>query len=252
MQRLAGKIAIITGAAQGMGARHAEEFVKSGAKVVLTDVQEEQGNALATTLGHDAIFVKHDVTDESSWGEVVRACQDNFGEPNVLINNAGILGPIANTAEFDLAAYEKVCAVNQTGVFLGIKSVLPSMENCGGGSIVNISSIAGIVSCFGSPNLAYVCSKFAVRGITKFVAVEYGKQNIRVNSIHPGGILTQMVDDALGGENSEAGQGFKSQIPAARFGSPEEVSNLAMFLASDEAKFITGTEHIIDGGMTAQ
>ena len=252
MQRLSGKIAIITGAAQGMGASHAQEFINEGAQVVLADLQTEVGEALAADLGENAIFVKHDVSSEASWNSVVDACINAFGLPNVLVNNAGILGPLSSTVDFDLAAYEQVCAVNQTGVFLGAKAVIPSMLKLGGGSIVNVSSIAGIVSCYGSPNLAYVSSKFAVRGITKFIAVEHGGQNIRANSIHPGGILTQMVDDALGGENSEAGNNFKGQIPSGRFGDPLEVSKLAVFLASDEARFINGAEHIIDGGMTAQ
>ncbi|MCH1550440.1 MAG: glucose 1-dehydrogenase [Pseudomonadales bacterium] len=245
------KVAIITGSAQGMGAQHAEEFIKEGARVILTDVQADHGRELAGRLGDGASFVEHDVTHPDSWQVVLRTCTEKFGPPNVLVNNAGILGPLANTSEFKLEDYEKVCAVNQTGVFLGIQTVLPSMVEAGGGSIINISSIAGLVACYGSPNLAYVCSKFAVRGISKFVAVEYGKQGIRVNSIHPGGILTGMVDDALGGQHSEAGSSFKSQIPAGRFGHSDEVSNLAVFLASDEARFITGAEHIIDGGMTA-
>ncbi|MBT8444546.1 MAG: SDR family NAD(P)-dependent oxidoreductase, partial [Gammaproteobacteria bacterium] len=182
MNRLENKVAIITGAAQGMGAAHARMFVDEGARVVMTDVLEAEGKALSKELGNNAMFIRHDVTQWDEWRGIVERCTAEFGDPTVLINNAGVLGPIVGTVDFDVAAYESVCAVNQTGVFLGMKAVIPSMLKAGVGSIVNVSSIAGLAAVYGSPNLAYVCSKFAVRGMTKFVAVEQGKNNIRVNS----------------------------------------------------------------------
>lgn len=254
MKRLSGKVAIVTGAAQGLGAEHARKFVDEGAKVVLTTIASvDAGQALAYELGKNAIFVRHDVSRRDDWKLVVERAEEAFGPVNVLVNNAGVVGPAAGTVEFGLEDYETVCDINQTGVFLGMQAVIPSMLRAGGGSIINVSSIAGMVSSCGAPNLAYVGSKFAVRGMTKFVALEYAKRNIRVNSVHPGGIATSMLVAALGGStNSEVAAGFKSLIPMDRFGAPSEVSQLLVFLASDESSYITGTEHVIDGGFTAQ
>lgn len=247
MNRLQGKIAIITGAAQGMGSAHAKAFVDEGAKVVLTDLNAADGNALAQSFGDNAIFVEHDVSSAEGWRRVVEATEAAFGRVNVLVNNAGVIGPVAMTAELDDEAYSRVCAINQTGTFLGMKAVLPGMLASGGGSIVNISSISGIVAIVGSPNLAYVGSKFAVRGMTKHVAVEYGERNIRVNSVHPGYVKTPMMVAAT----DEDGGGAAGAIPLRRFAEATEISNLVVFLASDESSFITGAEHVIDGGMTA-
>jgi 3alpha(or 20beta)-hydroxysteroid dehydrogenase len=247
MNRLSGKIAIITGASQGMGEAHARAFVAEGAKVVLTDLNEKGGNALAAQLGPNALFVRQDVSKVADWQSVMQQASKRFGTVNVLVNNAGILGPLASTVNLTEADFLTVCAVIQTGVFLGMQAVLPGMIQAGGGSIVNISSIAGIVAIVGAPNLAYVASKFAVRGMTKQVAVEYGNKNIRVNSVHPGYILTPMMIAAT----DEHGGGAADSIPLARMAKPSEVSNLVVFLASDESSFMTGTEHVIDGGMTA-
>lgn len=247
MGRLSGKVAIVTGASQGMGAAHATLFVKEGAKVILTDVNEAAGAKLAAELGENAVFIKQDVTKKSEWDSLVQAAESKFGTVTVLVNNAGVLGPIRTTAELSEDEFLKVCAVNQLGVFLGMQAVLPGMIKAGGGSIVNISSVAGIVAIYGAPSLAYVASKFAVRGMTKQVAVEYGKHNIRVNSIHPGYIRTPMMVAATDEEGGEA----LAQIPLGRLADPSEVSNLALFLACDESSFITGSEHIIDGGMVA-
>jgi 3alpha(or 20beta)-hydroxysteroid dehydrogenase len=247
MNRLTGKTAIITGASQGMGEAHARAFVAEGAKVVLTDLNEKSGNALAAQLGPNALFVKQDVSRAADWHSVMQQAEKRFGAVNVLVNNAGILGPLAPTINLAEADFLSVCAVNQTGVFLGMQSVLPGMIKAGGGSIVNISSIAGLVAIVGSPNLAYVASKFAVRGMTKQVAVEYGRQKIRVNSVHPGYILTPMMIAAT----DENGGGAADSIPLARMAKPSEVASLVVFLASDESSFMTGTEHVIDGGMTA-
>ena len=247
MGKLAGKVAIITGASQGMGEAHAREFVAAGAKVVLTDVNDKDGQALADSLGDDAMFIKHDVRDPAGWNDVVTKGEAKFGEVTVLVNNAGIIGTISKTVEFSQADYQLVCDINQLGVYLGMKAVIPSMIAAGGGSIVNISSIAGMIACIGSPNLAYVGSKFAVRGMTKQVAAEYGPNNIRCNSVHPGYILTPMMVAAT----DENGGGAADVIPLKRMAQPREVSELVMFLASGESSFITGMEHVIDGGMTA-
>jgi 3alpha(or 20beta)-hydroxysteroid dehydrogenase len=245
MSRLANKVAVITGAAQGMGAAHARRFVAEGAKVILTDINEKAGATLARELGSNAIFVSHDVTKPVSWADVVRLGEAKFGTINVLVNNAGIIGEIQATGEITEANYMNVIAINQHGVYYGMKAVLPSMIKTGGGSIVNISSIAGMIACYGAPNIAYVASKFAVRGMTKFVAAECGKYNIRVNSVHPGFIKTPMMVAAT----DEGGGSAVSMIPLGRMAEPDEVSQLVAFLASDESSFITAEEHVIDGGM---
>jgi 3alpha(or 20beta)-hydroxysteroid dehydrogenase len=248
MSRLAGKVALITGSARGMGEAHARLFVAEGAKVILTDLSEQAGQAIAQELGENALFLKHDVTKLADWQRVVAEGEAKFGPVTVLVNNAGVLGPIADTTELTEDGYLKVCAINQHGVFYGMQAVIPSMLKAGLGSIVNISSVAGIVSIYGAPSLAYVASKFAVRGMTKKTAVEFGGKNIRVNSVHPGFINTPMMAEAT---NEEGGDAL-SLIPLGRLAEPKEVSQLVLFLASDESSYITGTEHIIDGGMTAQ
>jgi 3alpha(or 20beta)-hydroxysteroid dehydrogenase len=248
MNRLAGKVALITGSARGMGEAHARLFVAEGAKVILTDLSEQAGQAIAQELGENALFLKHDVTKLADWQRVVAEGEAKFGPVTVLVNNAGVLGPIAATTELTEDGYLKVCAINQHGVFYGMQAVIPSMLKAGLGSIVNISSVAGIVSIYGAPSLAYVASKFAVRGMTKKTAVEFGGKNIRVNSVHPGFINTPMMAEAT---NEEGGDAL-SLIPLGRLAEPKEVSQLVLFLASDESSYITGTEHIIDGGMTAQ
>lgn len=248
MDRLKSKVALITGAAQGMGESHARVFVREGAKVILTDLNEARGKELATELGENALFLRHDVTSVASWDEVVAAGESRFGKITVLVNNAGILGPIARTADLSEADFQKVCAVNQTSVFLGMRAVIPGMLAAGAGSIVNISSIAGIAANYGFPSIAYVGSKFAVRGMTKATAIEYGPRNIRVNSVHPGFIRTPMMVDAT----DENGGESVALIPLGRIADPVEVSNLVLFLASDDASYITGAEHLVDAGMMAQ
>lgn len=247
MGRLSGKVAIITGASQGMGEAHARLFVAEGAKVILTDINDTDGRALADGLGANAMFIKQDVRDAAGWKDVVAKGEAAFGTINVLVNNAGIIGTIADTVNLTQEDYQEVCDINQLAVYLGMQAVIPSMIKAGGGSIVNISSIAGMLACMGAPNLAYVGSKFAVRGMTKQVATEYGPQNIRCNSIHPGFILTPMMVAAT----DEDGGGAADHIPLRRMAKPSEVSQLALFLASEDSSFITGMEHVIDGGMTA-
>ena len=247
MSRLSGKVAVITGASQGMGASHARCFVAQGARVILGDVNEEDGAKLASELGQNTLFVKQDVTRKADWDRIIKLGQERFGRINVLVNNAGIIGALASTVDLSEQEYQRICSVNQTAVFLGMQAVIPGMLQNGGGSIVNISSVAGMVAIYGSPNVAYVASKFAVRGMTKQVAVEYGERNIRVNSVHPGYIKTPMMAAATDENGGEA----VKQIPLKRMAESSEVSNLVIFLASDESSFITGTEHVIDGGMTA-
>jgi 3alpha(or 20beta)-hydroxysteroid dehydrogenase len=248
MNRLDGKVALVTGAARGMGSSHARKFVEEGAKVILSDLSDRAGKELADDLGPNALFVHHDATAADSWNQLVMQGIAAFGEITILVNNAGVLGPLAKTADLDETAYHGVCAINQHAVFLGMKAVLPSMERAGIGSIVNISSIAGIVANYGFPSLAYVASKFAVRGMTKATAIEYGPKNIRVNSVHPGFIQTPMMVEAT----DEGGGDALDMIPLGRIADPVEVSNLVLFLASDESSYITGAEHLIDAGMLAQ
>jgi len=248
MARLQGKVAIITGAAQGMGEAHAREFIAEGAKVLLTDVNAEAGGRLADELGDNAKFMRLDVTDEAGWAAAVAAAEAAFGPVTVLVNNAGILGPGARAADLAEADFTRVIAVNQTATFLGIKAVIPSMQKAGGGSIVNVSSISGIVAIYGTPNVAYAASKFAVRGITKQVAIEYGGDNIRCNSVHPGYIRTPMMTAALNDEQIKIASG---SVPIGRVGEPVDVAKMVVYLASDESGFVTGAEHIIDGGLTA-
>jgi 3alpha(or 20beta)-hydroxysteroid dehydrogenase len=248
MGRLDGKVAIITGAAQGMGASHARRFVAEGAKVVLTDLNAEGGAALAKELGENALFVRHNVTQYSDWTQVVAQAEAAFGPVTILVNNAGVLGPIAKTADISEDDYLKVCAINQTAVFLGMKATIPSMLKAGIGSIVNISSIAGMAANYGFPSLAYVGSKFAVRGMSKATAIEYGPNNIRANSVHPGFIRTPMMVEGTDENGGEA----VAMIPLGRIAEASEVTNLVLFLASDEASYITGAEHLVDAGMLAQ
>jgi len=247
MERLKGKVAIITGAARGMGEAHARLFVQEGARVIMTDVLESEGKQLADELGKNALFIKHNVADPEDWGRVLKAAEDHFGLVTILVNNAGIVGAPANAAELDYQEYKKVMTINADGTFLGMKTVIPSMLKAGGGSIVNISSVSGLQVAPGSPNVAYVGSKFAVTGLTKMAALEYATRNIRVNSVHPGAVKTGIAPAALF-DNPEA----LEPIPMKRFAEPKEIAYLVLFLASDEASYITASEYKIDGGMTAK
>ena len=247
MGKLNRRVAIVTGAAQGIGEAISRAFIESGARVVMTDVKADQGRSLASQLGDGAHFIEQDVSICESWRDVVKESERVFGPVDILVNNAGIVGVVTNTLDFKEEDYNRIIGVNQNAVFFGMQAVIPGMLKNGGGSIVNISSIAGFVAVVGCPQLAYVCSKFAVRGMTKHVAVEYGDKNIRVNSICPGYVKTPMNEDAL----DEAGYEAVNLIPMKRFGEASEVAKLAVFLASDDASFITGTEHVIDGGMIA-
>ena len=247
MTRLDGKVAIVTGASQGMGEAHARTFAREGAKVILTDVNESRGQEIAEELGSNAHFVRHDVSRGGDWDEVVGETIERFGEVTVLVNNAGIIGPVKGMLDFSEEEYLAVCSVNQTGVFLGMKAVIPSMVRAGGGSIINISSIAGMLGTKESSNAAYCASKWAVRGMSKLIAAQFGNAGIRCNSVHPGYVLTPMMIAAT----DESGGGAAEAIPLGRMAQPQEVANLVLFLASDEASFVSGAEHVVDGGMIA-
>jgi 3alpha(or 20beta)-hydroxysteroid dehydrogenase len=245
MSRLDGKVAIISGAARGIGAAGARQFVAEGARVVLGDVLDDEGRALAESLGDTAVYQHLDVTQATSWADAVQTATSRFGRLDVLVNNAGIFRR-GSLVELDLEEWSTVLDVNQTGVFLGMKAVVPSMVEAGGGSIVNISSIDGLIGS--SQALAYVASKFAVRGMTKVAALELGGRGIRVNSVHPGGVATPMVSEAL---SDDEVAGMFSAMPLGRIGRPEEVAELIVWLASDASSYSTGSEFVIDGGWTA-
>lgn len=244
MGRLENKVAIITGSAQGMGAAHAKLFVAQGAKVVLTDLNEEKGQAFAAELGENAIFVKQNVASEEDWATVVAKAEEAFGPVNVLVNNAGIT---MAKSMFDMTVeeYRRIVDINQVSVFLGMKTVAPSMEKAGGGSIVNISSLNGLVA----GAIGYTDTKFAVRGMTKSAAISLAPMGIRVNSVHPGVIATPMTVQE---DTKAAVEAFAKFIPLKRVAQSEEVSNMVLFLASDDSSYSTGSEFVIDGGISAQ
>ena len=248
--RLEGKVAFVTGAAVGIGAAVARRFAAEGAAVALTDVREEDGAALSESLdseGHRTCFTPLDVTSESQWTEAMAYATRTLGGPTVLVNNAGIYARrlIEQTSTSEL---DRMLAVNVKGVFLGIKAVVPAMRAAGGGSIINLSSIAGIV---GSPYSSdYNASKGAVRILTKCAAIQHAKDNIRCNSVHPAPIDTDMGREAVP-EGEIRVQRLRA-IPLGRMGTAEEVANAILFLASDESSYVTGSELVVDGGLTAQ
>lgn len=248
MGRLDGKVAIISGGARGQGAAEARLFVSEGAKVVVGDVLVEEGRALAKQLGDGCAFVDLDVTSEDRWRTIVAETTTRFGRLDVLVNNAGIVRT-APFAETTLDDYMAVINVNQVGVFLGMRSVIPAMTAAGGGSIVNISSIDGLIAM--PMVVGYVSSKFAVRGMTKVAALELAGLGIRVNSIHPGFIDTAMIRGLGGPQGGDQVVAFLGQkVPQGRVGTSEEVAKLALFLASDDSSYSTGSEFVLDGGLT--
>ena len=242
MNRLTGKIILISGGARGQGAAEARLFVAEGAKVVIGDVLETEGQRLAAELGDAAVFVRQDVTREDDWAKAVEAAT-GLGGLHGLVNNAGIYQP-ASLMDTDVALFERHMRVNQLGCFLGMKAVVPLMERSGGGSIVNISSVAGLRGSPGS--IAYSATKWALRGMTKAAAVDLAARKIRVNSVHPGPIDTEMLSVRTPEQNRKR----LETVPMKRQGTAEEVANLVLFLLSDESGYITGAEVAIDGGAT--
>jgi NAD(P)-dependent dehydrogenase (short-subunit alcohol dehydrogenase family) len=250
MGRLDGKVALISGGARGQGACEARMFCGEGAKVVFGDILDEQGMALEkdlSALGLEASYVHLDVTRASDWRAAVEAVERLHGKLNVLVNNAGILirKGIEDTTEDE---WDRIMAVNVKGVFLGTKSVIPSMRRAGGGSIVNLSSTAGLVGS--TTSSAYTATKGAVRLFTKATAVQYVKENIRCNSVHPGPIATDMISEMVADQTEW--QQRLTRLPMGRAGTPEEVAYGVIYLASDESSYMTGSELVIDGGTTAQ
>jgi 3alpha(or 20beta)-hydroxysteroid dehydrogenase len=247
MQRFDNRTVIVTGGARGLGASHARGFIAEGANVVIADVLEHEGRTLAEEVGEHAIFSRLDVTSEAEWAATVAAAEGAFSPVSVLVNNAGIarVGPIAET---EPAAWRQLIDINLTGTYLGMRAVLSSMRKAGGGAIVNTSSTAGMVGLFGSG--AYVASKWGVRGLTKTAALEFARDNIRVNSIHPGAIRTSMTagPDAASGRDAAALEASLKGLAIPRAGDPYEITRLVLFVASDDASFSTGSEFIADGG----
>lgn len=241
MKRLDGRVALISGGARGMGAAEARLFVAQGASVVVGDILDDQGGALAAELGSAARYLHHDVRDEEAWAEAVGLALRDFGRLDILVNNAGIFRS-SRLVETSLDDYMRIIWINQVGTFLGMRAAAPAMIENGGGSIINISSVAGLR---GGPGLTgYGSSKWAIRGMTKVAATELASYNIRVNSVHPGGVDTDMIDDIPGADEIRR----SPAAPMGRLGTVDDVANVVLWLASDESCYATGAEFVIDGG----
>ena len=249
--RLEGKVAIITGGARGQGATEARMFAREGARVVIGDIRDELGmqvEAEIRELGGEAVYLHLDVTSDDDWQRAIETAEQRFGKVDVLVNNAAIVlrKDIEETTGED---WDNIMEINAKGVFLGTRAVIPAMRRAGGGSIINISSISGLVS-IGPP--AYIATKGAVRLFTKSTAIQYASENIRANSIHPGSVDTDMRREGMGSQTEEEIQARVDNIPLGRVGTTEDISYGALFLASDESSFMTGSELVIDGGYTAK
>lgn len=245
--RLQGKVAIITGAANGMGAAEARLFAKEGAKVVATDLNEEKLNEVVVDVkaaGGEITGIKQNVASEEEWKAVVAKTVELYGKVDVLVNNAGV-AMSKNFATMEMDEWNWVMDINLNGCVLGMKYAIPEMQKVGGGSVINISSIGGIVGMAGSS--PYTAAKGALRSLSKSAAVEYGKDKIRVNSVHPGIIVTPMTAPSM----EDAMPYYKMHTQLPYFGNPEDVAHGVVFLASDESRFMTGAELVIDGGWTA-
>ena len=253
MGRMDGKVALISGGARGLGATKARVFAQEGAKVVIGDVLDAEGTSVAAEIaesGGDALFVHLDVTDEEGWRSAIGAAVATFGKLDVLVNNAGIWrgGRVEDTTVED---WDAILDVNAKGVFLGTKLAIPEMRKAGGGSIVNIASAAGLVGSSRGSASAYTASKGAVRLFTKATAVQYAHESIRANSIYPGAMETLMIQQVWEGDEKKRQESI-ARNPLGRIGTPEDIAYGALFLASDESSFMTGSELVIDGGATAQ
>ena len=249
--RLENKVALISGGARGMGAAEVRMFAREGAKVVIGDLLDTEGRQVEAEInetGGECVFVHLDVTQESEWQRAVETAVTRFGKLDVLVNNAGIVR-LTSLEDTSNADWDLVMAVNAKGVFLGTKAAIPEMRKVGGGSIINISSTSGITANMASQP-SYPASKGAVRIFTKSAAIQYAKEGIRVNSVHPGPVDTPMAAERL--SNPELQQRINEKTPLGRSGQPDEVAYGVLFLASDESSFMTGSELVIDGGWTAQ
>jgi 3alpha(or 20beta)-hydroxysteroid dehydrogenase len=239
MNRLTGKVALVSGSARGIGAAIVQALAAEGAKVVIGDLLDDDGRALAQRIGPAATFVHLDVTDADSWAAAAAAAEQAHGKLDVLVNNAGIAGA-APIEDYRREDWDRIVAVNLTGTFLGIQAVVPAMKRAGGGSIVDISSVQGLMAL--PMSAGYVATKFGVRGLTKAAAVDLGRYGIRVNSVHPGFIRTPMTAVV---------PADTSGVALDRAGEPDEVAKLVVFLASDDSSFSTGAEFVADGGESA-
>ncbi len=249
--RLENKVALISGGARGMGAAEAKMFAAEGAKVVIGDVLDEDGRqteAAINEFGGDCLFVHLDVTDEGSWVQAVAQTVSRFGKLDILVNNAGVGGDGGRLEDTSAEAWDRTMDINAKGVFLGTKAAIPEMRRAGGGSIINISSVYGLVGSGASAS--YHASKGAIRLLTKSTAIQYASEGIRANSVHPGIIETAMTEAILA--DHERNQRWMTGTPLGRRGQPEDVAYGVLFLASDESSFMTGSELVIDGGWTAQ
>ncbi len=249
-QRLAGKVAIVTGAGQGLGERIAHVLAERGANVVLSDIDRDTGERVAAALrakAADAVFLRHDVGEEADWARVMAFCTDRFGKVDILVNNAGLI-EISPLADMATEMFDRVMRVNVRGPFLGCKLVLPMMRAAGGGSIINISSMAGIIANMPGAS-AYSTSKGAVRLLTKAVAIDYVGFGIRVNSVHPGSVVTPATQLYL--DDPQLRPLVLGRTPMGRPADPIEIARVVAFLASDEASYMTGSELVVDGGWTA-
>lgn len=245
--RLAGDVALVTGSARGQGEAEVRRFAEEGATVVVTDVREDQGAAVAADLrdkGHEATFLPLDVSDEAAWTATVEQVREEYGSIDVLVNNAGIAREEAVDEE-SLEGWQQVVAVNQTGTFLGLREVLPVMAETGGGSVINTCSIWGVVGT--ADTFAYQATKGAIRAMTKNAAIAYADRGVRVNAICPGIVETPMTAG-----QDELIEFLSNRTPLGRPGQPEEIADVALFLASEASSYVTGDEIMIDGGFTAQ
>ncbi|MCH9671976.1 MAG: glucose 1-dehydrogenase [Gammaproteobacteria bacterium] len=251
--RLNGKVALVTGGASGIGAETARLFAREGAKVAIADVNDSMGRGLWEEIGDAALYAHLDTRAEDEWQAVVKQVVDTNGRLDILVNSAGVSGrrpdgtSALNIEEQDLEDWNRVMDVNSTGIFLGMKTAIPEMRKAGGGSIINISSIYGLVGSM--QNVAYHASKGSVRLATKGAALQYAAENIRVNSVHPGMVTTPMTQDV--NSNAELSVPRLAKTPMGRYGQPIDIANGCLFLASDESRWMTGAELVIDGGYTA-